>query len=173
MLPVQSPLSSGAYRLGGMALFLAAAGILTALGFEHIGGYAPCPLCLMQRYAYYAGIPLLFVGMALVAERPKTSGYIFLAVAAAFLFNAALGGYHSGVEWKFWPGPDTCGTVQALPKQAGNLLEQMETQKVIRCDEASWRFLWLSFAGWNVVLSLLIAVVALKAAMLAAIDNAE
>lgn len=168
MLPVESPLSTSAYRLGGAALFLAAAGILTALGFQYIGGYAPCPLCLMQRYAYYAGIPMLFLAMALVAERPKTSGYIFLAVALAFLFNAALGGYHSGVEWKFWPGPDTCGTVQALPTQAGNLLEAMETQKVVRCDEAAWRFLGLSFAGWNAVLSVLISFVALKAAMLAA-----
>jgi disulfide bond formation protein DsbB len=29
---------------------------------------------------------------------------------------------------------------------------------VIRCDEASWRFLGLSFAGWNVIASILLAV---------------
>ena len=30
----------------------AAVTILTALAFEHLGGYAPCPLCLEERYTY-------------------------------------------------------------------------------------------------------------------------
>ena len=43
------------YRLGATALFLAAVSILTALGFQYIGGYQPCMLCLMQRYAVLRG----------------------------------------------------------------------------------------------------------------------
>ncbi|MGZ8417342.1 MAG: disulfide bond formation protein B, partial [Methyloceanibacter sp.] len=31
---------------------------------------------------------------------------------------------------------------------------------IIRCDEASWRFLGLSFAGWNAVASAFLAAVA-------------
>ncbi len=104
MLPVQSPMSSGAYRLGGTALFLAAGGILTALGFQYIGGYAPCPLCLLQRYAYYAGIPAVHCHGARFGAA-KDIGLHLPRGRARFLFNAALGGYHSGVEWKFWPAP--------------------------------------------------------------------
>ena len=59
------PLQSPAYRTGGLVLFAAIAVILTALGFQYIGGYAPCPLCLQQRYAYYAGIPLVFLALVL------------------------------------------------------------------------------------------------------------
>ena len=111
------PLQSPAYRTGALVLFAAVAVILVALGFQYIGGYAPCPLCLQQRYAYYAGIPLLFLALVLVAaDRRALAAVLFLAVAAGFLANAGLGVYHAGVEWKFWAGPDTCGAAQGLSK---------------------------------------------------------
>ncbi len=94
----------------------------------------------MQRYAYYAGIPLLFLAMALTSEMPRVAALLFFIVALGFLANAGLGVYHSGVEWKFWPGPDTCGTVQALPTNATDLLKAAEQAVVVRCDEAAWRF---------------------------------
>jgi disulfide bond formation protein DsbB len=162
---------SPAYRYGGAALFLAAAVILGALGFEYIGGYAPCPLCLEQRYAYYAAIPLLFVAMALVAEMPRLAGLLFFAVALVFLANAGLGVYHAGAEWKLWPGPDTCAGGQGLPTSATDLLKAAEEAVVIRCDEAAVRIAGLSLAGWNVVASLLVFAAALRAAYLAAFES--
>ena len=159
---------SAAYRYGGLTLFLAAGVILAALGFQYIGGYAPCPLCLMQRYAYYASIPMLFIAMALVSEMPRLAAVLFFAVALAFLANTGLAGYHAGVEWKFWPGPDTCGTAQALPASAADLLSGLDSTHVVRCDEAAWTFAGLSMAGWNAVISLVLFATALKAAFLAA-----
>ncbi|MDQ8698923.1 disulfide bond formation protein B [Hyphomicrobium sp. LHD-15] len=168
MLTPELPERTAAYRYGGLTLFLAAGVILTALGFEHLGGYAPCPLCLLQRYAYYAAIPLLFVAMALVSEKPRLAGVLFFVVALAFLANAGLAAYHAGVEWKFWPGPDTCGTAQTLPTSAADLLSGLEATRVVRCDEAAWTFAGLSMAGWNVIASLLAFTGAIKAAFLAA-----
>lgn len=173
MLTLDLPQRSAAYRYGGMALFLAAAVILAALGFEHLGGYAPCPLCLMQRYAYYAAIPLLFIAMALVTEMPRLAGFLFFAVALAFLANAGLGVYHAGVEWKFWPGPDTCGTAQGLPASPADLLRGLAETRVIRCDEPAWTFAGLSMAGWNAVVALVISTLALKAAFLAATSRSD
>ena len=43
---------------------------------------------------------------------------------------------------------------------AGNLLQRLDTVKVIRCDEVQWRFLGLSLAGYNVLISLLMAAIA-------------
>src|SRR5690606_6755649 len=101
--PLPRPEREPAYRWGAAILFAAAAIILAALGFEHIGGYRPCPLCLQQRYAYYAGIPLLFGALALMsAEQRRFAGGLFALVAAGFLVNAGLGVYHAGVEWKLW-----------------------------------------------------------------------
>ena len=172
LLSPSDPLQSPAYRVGGVVLFAATAVILLALAFEHLGGYDPCPLCLQQRYAYYAAIPASFLALVLVAaQRNGLAAAVFLAVALAFLANAALGTYHAGVEWKYWAGPDGCAaTPRALSTSTGNLLKELETTRVARCDEAPWTFLGLSFAGWNVVISLLLAVGAASAAVKAVRD---
>jgi disulfide bond formation protein DsbB len=159
------PTGHSAYRTGALALLLAAAGILSALGAEHLGGLKPCELCLEQRYAYYAGIPLLFLALvALTAGLQRAAVALFVLVALAFLANAALGVYHAGVEWQFWPGPAACSGSQQLTTNAGNMLDALKTTNVVRCDQAAWRMFGLSFAGWNVIASLLIAFLGLRAA---------
>jgi disulfide bond formation protein DsbB len=156
------------YRFGALALFLALVAILTALGFQYIGGYVPCMLCLIERYAYYAGIPVLFIALILAsAGYRNAAAVLFILVALAFLANAGLGIYHAGAEWKFWPGPATCGGGESLSTSAGSLLNDIKGIKVMKCDEASFRFLGISFAGWNAVASLLIAALALRAGFIA------
>jgi disulfide bond formation protein DsbB len=126
--------------------------ILAALAFQHIGGYTPCPLCLQQRYAYYLGIPALAGALALMlAGRPKVAAGILAAVALAFVFNAGLGGYQAGAEWKFWEPPTTCAGSGELPTFD---LKTMNLDRMpASCGVASWRFLGLSFAGWNAFFS--------------------
>lgn len=156
------------YRYGAVALFLTTGAILMALGFQYIGGYVPCMLCYMERYAYYAGIPLLFVALALTSgSYRRLAAALFFVVALAFLANAGLGIYHAGAEWKFWPGPATCGGGESLTTSAGSLLNDIQGIKVMKCDEASFRFLGISFAGWNVISSLLIMALALRAGLAA------
>ena len=163
-----APASREAYATGAFVLAVATATILAALAFEYIGKYLPCPLCLQQRYAYYAGIPLAFLAMVLLSVgKPRIAGLIFFLVSLAFLANAGLGVYQSGAEWKFWPGPETCGTLQAIGSTGGGVLGKLDTVKVIKCDEAQWRLAGLSFAGWNVVVSMLLSVAAVKAAFAA------
>ncbi len=158
-----------AYQLGSFALFLSVAALVTAFAFQYIGGYAPCPLCLIQRYAYYAAIPCLFLALALVSSGARGwAGAILFIVALAYLGNTGLGVYHAGAEWKFWPGPDSCGGDQGLAASTGGLLQDLSTIRVVRCDEASWRFMGLSFAGWNAVISLFLMSVTLRAAFSAA-----
>jgi len=164
-LAAHDPAGHSAYRTGAFALLLAAGAILTALGFEHLGGLQPCELCLAQRYAYYAGVPLIFLALvALSAAQPRASAVLFALVALAFLANAALGVYHAGVEWHFWPGPEACTGSQQLTTNAGNLLDALKTTNVTRCDQAAWRMFGLSFAGWNVIASLIITFLSLRAA---------
>ena len=170
MRTASPPTANHAYRAGALAFIGALAVILVALGFEYFGGYKPCPLCLQQRYAYYVAIPVLFVALSLYASgRLTASALLFLLVSFAFVANAMLGIYHAGAEWKFWPGPDTCSAaLQPLSPAGGGLLKQLEAVRVVRCDEAQWRFAGLSFAGWNVVNSFLIFTAALQAAFASA-----
>ncbi len=143
-----------AYRFGALALLASIAVILMALGFEYLGGHAPCPLCLMERYAYYAGIPLLALALiAISGGHPTIAATGFIIVALAFVANMGLGTYHAGAEWGFWPGPSTCsGDLSPLGSPA-DLLRGLSAPKVVRCDQAGWRMFGLSFAGWNAVIS--------------------
>ncbi len=141
---------------------IAAATLAGAWFFQLVLDIRPCPLCLEQRYAYYLAIPLgalVALAAARGASRPLlVIGLVILALAA--LGNAGLGVYHAGVEWKFWQGPTDCTGEIGNLGSAGNLLERLDTVKVIRCDEVQWRFLGLSLAGYNVLISLLMAAIA-------------
>ena len=148
------------------ALVIAAVGAATILGalfFEYRLGLKPCPLCLEQRIAYYVAIPLALMVVAgvSVGSSRKVLMAALLAIAAAMLWNAGLGVYHSGVEWQWWEGPKDCSGEVAGFGSAGGLLKQMQETSIVRCDEAAWRFLGLSLAGYNVLISLGLAAVAL------------
>jgi len=137
--------------------------ILSALGFEHIGHYVPCALCLLQRWPYYIGIPigLLAVLSAAMNAPPAVTRSLLLLAGLSMIVSAGMGVYHAGAEWKFWDGPSTCATsVDAITKNAGDLLADMNTQHGPSCTDASLRVLGLSFAGWNVITSVVLAGIA-------------
>ena len=162
---IQSQARDGANPALTAALAIAGIAAATLGGawfFELVLDIRPCPLCLEQRYAYYLAIPLgALVAFAAAKDAPRAvlvAGLGLLALAA--LGNAGLGAYHAGVEWHFWQGPTDCtGTIGDLGS-AGSLLQRLDTVKVIRCDEVQWRFLGLSLAGYNVLISLLMAAIA-------------
>ena len=141
---------------------IAAATLAGAWFFQLVLDIRPCPLCLEQRYAYYLAVPLaLVVALAAARGAPKSlllAGFAVLLLAA--LANAWLGGYHAGVEWKFWEGPTDCSGPVVDLGSAGTLLQRLDSVKVIRCDEVQWRFLGLSLAGYNVLISLAMAAIA-------------
>jgi disulfide bond formation protein DsbB len=155
--------------LAAAAIAIAVVGAATILGawyFQYGLGLKPCPLCLEQRYAYYFAVPLAV--MVVLGDQFGASRKVLLAalvaIAAGMLWNAGLGVYHSGVEWQWWPGPQECAGVGGSFGQAGTIAKQLESFVVVRCDEAAWRFLGLSLAGYNALISLALAAVALYGA---------
>jgi disulfide bond formation protein DsbB len=133
----------------------AAATVGGALVFEHAFGYVPCKLCLMQRDPYYVAIPL---ALAAALAPPRWGRIGLWLLALVFFVSAGLGAYHAGVEWGFWPGPADCGGgAGAGAGNVGDFLNQLQTTRVVSCTEAAWRFLGLSLAGWNVLISLVLA----------------
>ena len=134
-----------------------------ALGFEHIGGYIPCALCLMQRDPYYYGIPVAAAAaLSALFGGPAWLTRGLLAIAGILmLIGAGLGVYHAGVEWHFWEGPATCATAaQGVTQNAGDLLADLDAKTPPSCADAAFRLLGLSFAGWNVIASLVLAAIA-------------
>jgi disulfide bond formation protein DsbB len=129
--------------------------------FEHGFGLTPCKLCLIQRNPYYVATPIA-LACAFAPDRWARPGLVLLA--AIFLVSAGLGFYHAGVEWGFFEGPSDCGAVAGPSAgNVGDFLNQLQGARVVSCTEAAWRFLGLSLAGWNVVISLALSAFALAA----------
>ena len=147
------------------ALIIFVVSLTTLLGvwfFQFVLKLPPCPLCLEQRVPYYVVIPLsLLVAIAALLRAPRSfvaAGFAVLVVA--MLVSVALGAYHAGVEWRFWAGPTDCSGPVTDFTTKGPLLDQLQSIRVVRCDEAAWRFLGVSLAGYNVLVSLALAAVA-------------
>jgi len=147
------------------AMLVAAGGTATILGayyFQYVMGLRPCPLCLDQRIAFYVSIPLA-IAVAIAAGRgapPSVSTAGLGIIALAMLFNSGLALFHAGVEWKWWPGPQECSGPLTDLTAGGDLLSSLTNLTIVRCDEAAWRFLGLSLAGYDVLISLALTAIA-------------
>lgn len=149
-----------------IALSLAITALCGAWFAQVILEIQPCKLCLMQRWPYYVGIPLIVAAMLLIRIPSQEMWARALAALLLLMFIASLGLglYHAGVEWKFWAGPRDCGGLMFnSPASVEDFRKIAERTKVLRCDEASGRFLGLSFAGWNALVSAIIAAFAARA----------
>ena len=154
------------------ALVVALAGVATVASawfFELVLRLKPCPLCLEQRWPYYFGIPLaLIVALAAWRGAPRMIVTVGLAaLALLMLWGAYLGIYHAGIEWGWWAGPQECSGPAALGP-AADFMKRLENLNITRCDEASWRFLGLSLAGYNALISAALAAIAVWGAASAA-----
>jgi disulfide bond formation protein DsbB len=147
-------------RTALLIALIAAAALGAALYFQYALGYQPCALCMRERIPYYLGVPLaaaLAIGGARLPRGILLGGLVLLALM--FAANAVLGLYHAGIEWKFWEGPASC-SAGAAAASSGNLLGDLQKVRIVPCDSAPWTFLGLSFAGWSMVISAAIAVLA-------------
>ncbi len=139
-----------------MIAILAAAALGGALALQK-AGYAPCELCLKERIPYYLGIPVaLLTAMAvrLRLRQAAISGFALLILI--FIASTALGFFHAGVEWKFWPGPAECSGAMAAPVKIEDFLQQLDRVAVVRCDAISLRILGLSLSVWNGLMSVML-----------------
>lgn len=128
-----------------------AALLLGAFAFQHLGGLAPCKLCIWQRYPHAVAIAL--GAAALFVPLPA-----LLALGAlAALATAAVGLYHVGVEQGWWEGPTSCTSGSIGGVDTNDLFDQIMAAPLIRCDDIAWQFAGLSMAGWNMIISLVLA----------------
>lgn len=147
---------------GLAALFLN----LVALGFQHIGGMQPCPLCLAQRNVYWAVVAVSALSAPIWWRAPEDQAAraITMLIAGGFLTNLVIASYHAGAEWTWWPGPPCTGTMEDFDPSMISA-----PMNVVACDEPPYRFpdtTWgLSMAGQNAVLALGLAIASLLAAI--------
>ena len=129
-----------------------------ALAFQYLGGLAPCEMCIWQRWPHGFSIAAGFIGGMLVRSDllpASWAKYLAAAAIAGLVISGAIGVFHAGVEWKFWPGPSACTGIGYVPGQ-----EDFKPLQIVRCDEAQWRLFGLSLAGYNAIFSFVAAAIA-------------
>ena len=135
-----------------IALFLPLALLGGALGSQYIGGLHPCEMCYWQRWPHGATILLAALSFTAPADSGRSRTLTLLA-ALAIAVSGAIGVYHAGVEAKIFEGFTQC-TAVGKGLSTADLLKQISRAPLVRCDEVQFRFLGISLAGWNAILSL-------------------
>jgi len=115
---------------------------------QHVQHYAPCELCLRERLPWYLLIGLSLAGLVYPAR------WVLVLIGLTLLVGAGLGLHHAGVEQHWWPGPAECTSGSSGARTIEELKAMLMKEKVVQCDEIAWKFLGLSMAAWNGLVSL-------------------
>jgi len=133
---------------------LASLGLITAaLFFEYVIGLAPCKLCLTQRLPHYG-----LIALGLISTIRPSHQLLWRSVGALLAsVTAGVGLQHVGVEQGWWQGPQGCSSQINAEASLADLTTALLATPVVRCDEVAWSFLSISMAGWNMIISALLA----------------
>ena len=145
----------GLTQAKALAIALPAALLGGAYFSEYVGGLYPCEMCWWQRYPHFAA---LGIGVLALFLKPQQ---VWVALAGlAILTSGAIGGYHAGVEYDWWPGLTGCsapiGSVDVMNPDAAS---------AVPCGEAAWTLFGISLAGYNFLISTLGGLVVIFGAM--------
>ncbi len=153
--------------IAALVFVLGLAAIAGAWVSQLVFGYVPCKLCLEQRIPYYVGLPVVLAALVAAAVgAPARLTRVLLGLAGlVFAANVYLASYHAGVEWRWWPGPVDCGGGGGPTTSTTDLMNQLNRVHVVSCTDAAFRFLGLSFAGWNAVVSLILVIASFVGAL--------
>jgi len=152
-------------RLIYLAIFLACAGLIAyALYLQHALGLEPCPMCILQRYAF---VVVGIIALVAVIQNPASFGrWIY---SALLVLMAATGGgvaiRHVYLE-HYPPKIFDCGADVGFMLESFPLTEALPM--IFRgtgdCTKVLWRFLGLSIAEWSLICFALLIVAAVVAA---------
>ena len=135
--------------LGAISLSM----ILFALTSEYVFGFAPCSLCLIQRYPH---IFVTITSVWLIFFRTQNV-FLYPVNTLIMALSIILASYHVGVEQSIFQGPQSCSSSNlslVSEKSAEALLKEILNTSVVRCNEVTWSFMGLSMATWNLILSI-------------------
>lgn len=132
--------------LGGLAAFAALAAALVS---QFVFGLRPCELCLLQRWPYLAA-GVIATAAAVAVRTARAARAVLLLLAALFLVEAGIAGYHAGVELGVFKWQGRCSAGELPP---GASLEEVRRHvleaPLVSCKDPAFTFLGLSMAGWN------------------------
>jgi disulfide bond formation protein DsbB len=156
-------------RATAMMILVASVAILVAVFlFQAVGGLDPCVLCIYQRYPYAATIGLSAVVFGVAGHTRALGGLLAPGLLGlcglVFAVGAGIAFYHVGVEAGWFQASVACtGTLEEV-ETIEDLKVRLEAAPFARCDEVPWSLFGVSLAGYNLLVSLALAVITAAAA---------
>ena len=125
---------------------------------QYILGHKPCNLCIIERIPYIAAIILISLIFILNRYQKIISSLILIF----FIFGAVVSFYHFGIEQGFFSESLVCDLGNSRPLSKEDLLNQLKKTEIVSCKDVTFRFLGLSLATINTVISLILSGIMIK-----------
>ncbi len=120
---------------------------------QYVLGHKPCNLCIIERIPYIAAIILISLIFILNRYQKIISSLILIF----FIFGAVVSFYHFGIEQGFFSESLVCDLGNSRPLNKEELLNQLKKKEIVSCKDVTFRFLGLSLATINTVISLILS----------------
>ena len=125
---------------------------------QYVLGHKPCNLCIIERVPYIAAIILI----SLIFILNKYQKIISSLILIFFIFGAVVSFYHFGIEQGFFSESLVCDLGNSRPLNKEELLNQLKKTEIVSCKDVTFRFLGLSLATINTVISLILSGIIIK-----------
>ena len=125
---------------------------------QYVLGHKPCNLCIIERIPYIAAIILISLIFMLNRYQKIISSLILIF----FIFGAVVSFYHFGIEQGFFSESLVCDLGNSQPLNKEDLLNQLKKTEIVSCKDVTFRFLGLSLATINTVISLILSGIVIK-----------
>ena len=125
---------------------------------QYVLGHKPCNLCIIERIPYIAAIILI----SLIFILNKYQKIISSLILIFFIFGAVVSFYHFGIEQGFFSESLVCDLGNSRPLNKEDLLNQLKKTEIVSCKDVTFRFLGLSLATINTVISLILSGIIIK-----------
>ena len=125
---------------------------------QYVLGHKPCNLCIIERIPYIAAIILISLIFILNRYQKIISSLILIF----FIFGAVVSFYHFGIEQDFFSESLVCDLGNSQPLNKEELLNQLKKTEIVSCKDVNFRFLGLSLATINTVISLILSGIMIK-----------
>ena len=125
---------------------------------QYVLGHKPCNLCLIERIPYIAAIILISLIFILNRYQKIISSLILIF----FIFGAVVSFYHFGIEQGFFSESLVCDLGNSQPLNKEELLNQLKKTEIVSCKDVTFRFLGLSLATINTIISLILGGIMIK-----------
>lgn len=137
--------------------FLACAWALAAAFIgQFVFGLQPCVLCLTERIPYALG-GLVAALMVMAPSSPGLRRLATLLLVLAFAANALISAYHVGVEQQWWASAVCESAAPTATMSLQDLQAALKNPPRPSCDQVAWTLFGISLAGYNLLLSLALA----------------